>query len=166
MSVPRIRLLAIDRNCAELVKGDAKTFSETYGVSCEEAIEHARSAIAMTPPAMLDAGAWGTFLAIDQDAGQLIGACGYKSPPNASGTVEIAYFSFPPFEGRGYAKAMARALTDQALGSGATQVIAHTLPAANPSTRVLKACGFAHEGEVIDPEDGRVWRWRLSPSPA
>jgi RimJ/RimL family protein N-acetyltransferase len=165
MSVPRIRLLAIDRNCAELVKGDAKTFSEAYGVSCEAAIEYARSAIAMTPPAMLDAGAWGTFLTVDQGS-RLVGACGFKNAPDANGTVEIAYFCFPPFEGRGYAKAMAHALTEQALGSGAAQVIAHTLPQANPSTRVLKACGFVQEGEIIDPEDGRVWRWRLSPLPA
>jgi RimJ/RimL family protein N-acetyltransferase len=25
--------------------------------------------------------------------------------------------------------------------------------------RVLAKCGFQHIGEVIDPEDGLVWRW-------
>jgi hypothetical protein len=38
-------------------------------------------------------------------------------------------------------------------------VIAHTLPEENASTRALRGNGFAHAGEVIDPEDGRVWRW-------
>jgi RimJ/RimL family protein N-acetyltransferase len=38
-------------------------------------------------------------------------------------------------------------------------VCAHTLPEANASTRVLTRCGFRRIGEVIDPEDGLVWRW-------
>jgi len=38
-------------------------------------------------------------------------------------------------------------------------VRAHTLPEANASTRVLTKCGFQRIGEVIDPEDGLVWRW-------
>jgi RimJ/RimL family protein N-acetyltransferase len=37
--------------------------------------------------------------------------------------------------------------------------LAHPLPAANASTRVLGKCGFEPKGEVIDSEDGRVWRW-------
>ena len=36
---------------------------------------------------------------------------------------------------------------------------AHTAPTANASTRVLAKCGFDFVGEVMDPEDGRVWRW-------
>jgi ribosomal-protein-alanine N-acetyltransferase len=38
-------------------------------------------------------------------------------------------------------------------------VRAHTLPNPNASTRVLTKCGFHRVGEVIDPEDGLVWRW-------
>ncbi len=40
---------------------------------------------------------------------------------------------------------------------------AHTRPEANASTRVLRKCGFVHIGEIIDPEDGPVWRWERSP---
>jgi RimJ/RimL family protein N-acetyltransferase len=29
----------------------------------------------------------------------------------------------------------------------------------NASARVLAKCGFRRVGEVIDPEDGLVWRW-------
>ena len=36
---------------------------------------------------------------------------------------------------------------------------AHTLPTPNASTRVLAKCCFQYIGEVIDPEDGLVWRW-------
>ena len=43
---------------------------------------------------------------------------------------------------------------------------AHTLPAANASTRVLAKSGLVHVGTFIDPDDGPVWRWekrRYSP---
>ncbi len=36
---------------------------------------------------------------------------------------------------------------------------AHTLPENNASAHVLKKCGFDFVGEVVDPEDGRIWRW-------
>ena len=36
------------------------------------------------------------------------------------------------------------------------------LPEATASTRVLRKCGFVHIGEVVDPEDGPVWRWERS----
>ena len=39
------------------------------------------------------------------------------------------------------------------------QVIAHTLPEPNASTRVLVKNGFRNAGPVLDPDDGRVWRW-------
>ena len=38
-------------------------------------------------------------------------------------------------------------------------VRAHTLTEANASTRVLTKCGFQRINEVIDPDDGLVWRW-------
>jgi RimJ/RimL family protein N-acetyltransferase len=43
---------------------------------------------------------------------------------------------------------------------------AHTLPEMNASCRVLEKAGFKRLGEVIDPEDGLVWRWERRPSPA
>jgi hypothetical protein len=40
---------------------------------------------------------------------------------------------------------------------------AHTLPQINASTRILTKCGFDRIGEMIDPEDGLVWRWERKP---
>lgn len=83
-------------------------------------------------------------------------------PPNDEGAVEIAYFTYPGFEGQGYATEMARKLIELASGSTAVRrIIAHTLPEANASTRVLERAGMTFVGEVIDPEDGRVWRWQV-----
>ncbi|HEX8233611.1 MAG TPA: GNAT family N-acetyltransferase [Caulobacteraceae bacterium] len=100
---------------------------------------------------------WGSYLAWDGEAP--VGSCAYKSAPDARGAVEIAYYTFPAFEGRGYAKGMIAALRELAARSGAALVFAHTLPERNASGAALEREGFAFAGEVIDPEDGPVWRW-------
>ena len=41
------------------------------------------------------------------------------------------------------------------------RVIAHTRPKNGPSPSVLRRSGFVHVGEVVDPEDGLVWRWEF-----
>ena len=93
-------------------------------------------------------------------SGTVIGAGGFKGPPGADGVVEIAYGVVPDYQGRGYATETAQALVAFAFGSGRVRVArAHTLPEPNASTQVLTKCGFRHLGEVMDPEDGLVWRW-------
>lgn len=69
----------------------------------------------------------------------------------------------PPYQGRGYATEAAQALVEYAFESGQVRLVrAHTLPAENASTHVLTKCRFTWKGEVMDPEDGLVWRWELS----
>jgi RimJ/RimL family protein N-acetyltransferase len=100
---------------------------------------------------------WGCYLA-RHDA-SLVGLCAFKAAPDAQGRVELAYMTFPAFEGLGHATAMAGALFEMAVEGAAAQAIAHTLPLENGSTGALKRNGFAFAGETIDPEDGLVWRW-------
>ena len=77
--------------------------------------------------------------------------------------MEIAYGTVSGLEGRGYATGMARALVEIAFRLPAVKrVIAHTLPEPNDSTRVLRKTGLIWVGEVMDPEDGKVWRWAIS----
>ena len=103
------------------------------------------------------------FGIIDRESRAVIGAASCKGPPDTNGMVEIAYGIVPSFEGRGYATEAARALVDFAQGDDKVrQIIAHTMPEPNASTRVLTKCGFTFAGEVIDPEDGRVWRWEYA----
>jgi ribosomal-protein-alanine N-acetyltransferase len=100
---------------------------------------------------------WRGYFAMDGDSA--IGSCGFKGNP-VNGEVEIAYFTFPPYEGQGFGTQMASSLVRLALEADpSVQVIAHTLPEANASTRILTKNGFRFAGEVMDPEDGRVWRW-------
>lgn len=105
--------------------------------------------------------AWSGHLAVDVATRLVVGTCGYKSAPRADGGVEIAYFTFPPFERQGYGGAMAGALVRQAVASDEVRAIhAHTLPERNASARILTRLGFTCTGTVIDdPADGPVWHW-------
>jgi len=105
---------------------------------------------------------WHGYLGVESEAKRLVGICGFKGNPGATGDVEIAYGTVPGFEGRGYATGMATALVAIAFGSpDVRRVIAHTLPESNASGRVLQKVGMANVGEVMDPEDGKVWRWEI-----
>lgn len=91
--------------------------------------------------------------------GAAVGQCGFKSPP-IQGIVEIAYGVAPEYEGRGYATEAARTLLGIAFENGEVQVVtAHTFERTNASSRVLLKAGFGCVGQVIDPEDGVVWKW-------
>ena len=111
---------------------------------------------------IIDGPTWGWYFVGDGLTRDLVGSCAYKAPPTDQGEVEIAYFTYPSFEGRGYATSMARRLIELACTSQMIRrVIAHTLPTLSASTRVLAKVGMTFVGEVMDPEDGRVWRWQI-----
>ena len=100
---------------------------------------------------------WGCYLA--RAGSKVVGAAAFKAAPDAEGTVEIAYMTFPPFERRGHATAMVAALAEIAQAHGAAAVIAHTLPRMNASARALRRSGFVRADVFDDPEDGLVWYW-------
>jgi RimJ/RimL family protein N-acetyltransferase len=102
---------------------------------------------------------WVGYLAVSGDA--LVGSCAFKAPP-ALGAVEIAYFTFPEFEGRGIATAMARELLTMARAAEpGIRLTAQTLPTRSASTRILEKLGFVLRGVLAHPEDGQVWEWEL-----
>ena len=102
------------------------------------------------------------FSMVEQTSCAVIGSCAYKGSPDQEGVVEIAYGVDPEYQGRGYATEAARALAYFAFRSGRVRLVrVHTRAENNASTRVLAKCGFERIGEVVDPEDGLVWRWEL-----
>ena len=105
------------------------------------------------------------FEILDRITEITVGSCGYKGPPDSDGAVEIAYGIHPDHRGRGYAKEAAMGMADFAFGAGARLVRVHTKLDNDASARVLMACGFERVGEVVDAEDGLVWRWELRRSP-
>jgi RimJ/RimL family protein N-acetyltransferase len=108
-----------------------------------------------------DQAPWWNWLAILKEEKILIDTCGYKGPPRES-VVEIGYGVISSYRGIGLATEIAAVLTDHAFGfPEISMVMAHTLPEENASCNVLRKCGFHHSGEVMDPEDGLIWRWEL-----
>lgn len=99
------------------------------------------------------------FAVIDHASALVVGSAGFKGPPEA-GMAEVAYGIVPAFEGKGYATEALGELVRFAFNdTRVRKLCAHTLPVHNASGRVLSKNGFTQVGEVIDPEDGRVWRW-------
>jgi [ribosomal protein S5]-alanine N-acetyltransferase len=94
-------------------------------------------------------------------AGQFVGIGSFKGPPR-DGTVEIAYAIVPEQQRKGYATAAARALVEYAFASRQVRTVcAHTLPDGVASQRALQKAGFRNVGEVMNPEDGLVWRFEI-----
>lgn len=103
---------------------------------------------------------WCSYLVYDDQV--CVGTCAFKGAPNAKNEVEIAYFCFPEFEGRGYATQMAKELIIIASKHPTVMVTAQTLPEKNASTRILEKNGFTLRGTAQDNDVGEVWDWVLT----
>lgn len=86
----------------------------------------------------------------------LIGGVGFKGRPLADGTVEIGYSVLPQFQRNGYAGEMLAGMLEWAFGHPQVQrVLADTMPANEPSVRLLTRHGFrpcgpgAEEGSIL-----------------
>lgn len=100
---------------------------------------------------------WIGYLAIEGN--NCVGCCGFTSPP-VENVAEIAYFTFPDFEKRGFATRMAQGLISIAQEcDSSVKIIAHTLTEENASNHILKKLGFAFTGTIDHPEDGKIWEW-------
>ena len=109
------------------------------------------NAVGFKPP-------WICYIAVRD--GKAVGTCGFKSPPE-KGRVEIAYFTFPAYEGCGVATSMTGELIRLAARSDPrVTVAAQTLPNRNASHRILEKHGFTCLGPLEHPEDGLVLEWR------
>ncbi len=93
----------------------------------------------------------------------IVGSCGFTGAPK-NGSVEIAYWTFKQFEGKGVASFACRELiaianqTDPAI-----LIIAKTAPSYNASTKILQNNGFEFSEVVQDEEIGDAWLWVFRP---
>jgi len=102
---------------------------------------------------------WVGYVAADEGRG--IGGGAFVGAPR-DGMVEIAYFTLPEFEGRGYATRTATELIAIAHQRVPDIIIrAFTLPHENASTRLLNRLAFQRTGLAQDADAGEVWEWRL-----
>ena len=94
---------------------------------------------------------WVGYLA--EKNGVFVGTCAYKSSPE-NGEVEIAYFTFPEYEGQGVATLMAQWLLNIANQHGVSCVKAQTLP--------VWAVGRHCVDRIRDKDDSRAQRDRVA----
>jgi RimJ/RimL family protein N-acetyltransferase len=147
--VRKLRLIPIDRSG---VPADGVTERGVLAAEVCAATASFYATVGWMPP-------WVGYLVVSGE--HVVGTCSFKGPP-AAGKVEIAYFTFPEFEGQGLATAMAQELialaerTEPGMG-----ITAQTLPQHNASTHILEKLGFERSGTAVDQEVGEVWEWEL-----
>ena len=102
---------------------------------------------------------WIGYLALDGD--EAVGGGAFVGPPTDN-RVEIAYFTQPERQGRGYAAKTAAALVALAREARpGVEIWAKTEPEPGPSPSIHARLGFARDGTAIDHEIGECWAWLL-----
>lgn len=161
--MPRLTLLNITPDVARLAENPA-AFEAACGAAFAGQDDAIRGIVSMNESFRSRNGAppeWGGYLAVDPESRRVVGSCAFKGSP-IDGVVEIAFFTLPPYEGRGVAGEMVARLVEICRPTPAVRrVIAHTMPEDNAATSVLRKNGFRQVGEVTDAEDGRAWQWEL-----
>jgi RimJ/RimL family protein N-acetyltransferase len=103
---------------------------------------------------------WVGYLVADSDV--IVGAAGFNGVPE-NNEVEISYYTFQEYEGKGYATFACRELIKIAKSHNPGVVIfAKTAPEENASTRILSNNGFVYQKVVQDHEIGDAWLWELT----
>jgi [ribosomal protein S5]-alanine N-acetyltransferase len=129
---------------------DLGALSQFASDACAQTVAHYRKA-GFAPP-------WISFLATRDS--EIVGICAFTSAPTTS-RVEIAYHTFPLFEGQGVATAMVRELLTRARNADPeVELFANILPEHNASNAILRKLGFEFFGEATHPEEGTIWEWR------
>ena len=81
-----------------------------------------------------------------KDTSEIVGTCAFKGKPDCDNRVEIAYWTFEPYQGKGYGSRMCALLLEIANTQGNVTVFAQTLPEVSASTAILTKNGFRHTG--------------------
>ncbi|MBV8528436.1 MAG: GNAT family N-acetyltransferase [Candidatus Dormibacteraeota bacterium] len=156
-----IRIEPASREWADALAEGDDVFSHRFGIPVAPGWSGFPEALSL----MLDAtasresGEWGPHLFFDED-GTLVGNGGWKGAP-VDGVAELGYAVAPSRQGRGIATAAVQQLLQRGRAANLRTAVAHTLPQRSASTTVLERCGFTLVGVVLDPSEGRVWRWEL-----
>ncbi|OZI08773.1 GNAT family N-acetyltransferase [Siphonobacter sp. BAB-5385] len=162
----RLRLLACDLTLWEAVLAGNNVLSQVIGANVPRRWSENTDAFpAFYQQVKKDPSLekWGAHLIIYRPENLLIGSCGYKGQPNDQGVVEIGYEIKISHRDRGLATEAANALVDYAFTFPEVHtIVAHTHAEENSSAKVLGKVGFQKKTEVLDPEEGSLWRWELT----
>lgn len=163
----RLRLIACDESVFEAIFESDEALAKYLDIIItESAFEFGDAPIRSAYDKIIDNPAektWWMYLVIHKNDKKLIGTCGYKGLPNEEGEVEIGYGIMEGYRNQGYATELSKALIDRAFDqSNVVSVLAHTLAEENASVKVLKKCQMQFVKELIDKEDGKIWKWHIN----
>jgi len=117
------------------------------------------------PDARAFEGDWPGLFFIDSELNALVGSGGFKGGPDPDGFVEIGYEIASEYWNRGFGTEAARGMVDMAFSRAEVRAVrAHTLAEKNASNRILQKLGMQFVMEIVDPDDGPIWRWQVSRS--
>lgn len=101
---------------------------------------------------------WVARAVVDAQSGAVVGHGGFHGPPDAAGTVEVAYSVDPAWRRRGYARAILAALLERAAREPSVRTVRASIRPDNAgSLATIAGFGFRKSGEQWDPEDGLEW---------
>lgn len=136
------------------IDSQSEIFNNPTGKQLLEIYEGYYPTIGFNPP-------WIGYAILDQD--KLVGSCGFTGKPQ-EGKVELAYWTFEEFEGKGIASFACKSLIEIALEENPEiTIIAKTAPEKNASTRILEKNDFVFTEIVQDHEIGDAWLWTKAP---
>jgi len=158
-----LEFLPAPRRVLRMLAEKPADFAEEHGVRLHEVSQAvARHSLEFMRTFSLETPAhWFGHFAIEAETQQMVGVCSLKGPP-VEGKVEIAYYTFPGFEGRGIGTAMAKFVLERARTlQDVRWIMAHTPPGHSAATRILEKLGMRFVCEEI--EDGApVWLWQTA----
>jgi len=163
----RIQLVPIKLLHVLALSRDRSELAALLDVSVPASWPFFPEAFQLPPGAVPDASAfesdWPGLFFIHPAMKTLVGSGGFKGGPDDAGVVEIGYEIASEYWNRGFGTEAARGMADIAFSRAEVQVVmAHTLAETNASNRILQKLGMKFVAEIVDPDDGPIWRWHLS----
>ena len=110
-----LEFMPAGRRVLRQLASEPEEFAEEHGVRLHEVAQTvAQHSLDFMRTFSLETPAeWFGYLVMEGESQQIVGICSFKGPP-VDGALEIAYFTFPGFEGRGIGTEMARFLVERA----------------------------------------------------
>ena len=169
LSAPRLALLALDRELANLQAASRTAFFNAIAVVHEplwppspfepQSLEWARNHLEHDA----EGEGWYGWVMLANEGElappRLVGLAALIGRPDDEGDVELAFGLCAQFKGRGYSAEAVRALAGWALSNGAKRVIVHLDAEDFGAAHVLRSSGFFDTGEPPYPG---VACWALS----
>jgi RimJ/RimL family protein N-acetyltransferase len=164
MCVMRVELVALDKVWARDVAREDGAWAEdlcsNYAIVAPF-LEDAADAMLAILERTGEAAPWRAYLVRAADDRAIVGICSLTE--KGGGQVAIGYHTFPPYQRKGYARAMIAELSVLAFSrQDVIEIVSDTPPRETVAAAVLRGQGFDCTRTVTDTRHGCRWEWILN----